>query len=80
MPHVVCVFSLLVLVQPRGMQGPSSPTRDQTQAPCGGNTESYTLDHQGIPKAATFGGNMLYNNRSNTPVLIVSQERRSESG
>ena len=63
MPHLVCVFSLFALVEPRGMQGLSSTTRDQTQAPCSGNTESYILGHQGIPKAATFGGNMLYNNR-----------------
>ena len=29
--------------------GSSSPTRDQTQPPCTGNTESYPLDHQGSP-------------------------------
>ena len=29
--------------------GSSSPTRDQTQAPCIGSTESYPLDHQGSP-------------------------------
>ena len=30
----------------------SSLTRDQTQAPCIGNTQSYPLDHQGSPCAA----------------------------
>ena len=30
----------------------SSLTRDQTQAPCIGNTQSYPLDHQGSPRAA----------------------------
>ena len=29
--------------------GSSSPTRDQTQAPCIGSAESYPLDHQGSP-------------------------------
>ena len=29
--------------------GYSSPTRDQTRAPCIGSTESYPLDHQGSP-------------------------------
>ena len=29
--------------------GFSSPTRDQTQAPCIGSSESYPLDHQGSP-------------------------------
>ena len=28
----------------------SSPTRDQTPAPCSGKVESYPLDHQGSPK------------------------------
>ena len=31
------------------MQDSSSPTRDRTQAPCIGSTESYPLDHQGSP-------------------------------
>ena len=30
-----------------GMQNPSSPTRNQTRAPCIGNMESQPLDHQG---------------------------------
>ena len=29
--------------------GSSSPTRDQTRAPCTESTESYPLDHQGSP-------------------------------
>ena len=29
--------------------GSSSPTRDQTQAPCIASLESYPLDHQGSP-------------------------------
>ena len=29
--------------------GSSSPTRDQTLAPCIGSMESYPLDHQGSP-------------------------------
>ena len=30
-------------------EGSSSPTRDQTRAPCIGSTEFYPLDHQGVP-------------------------------
>ena len=32
----------------------SSPTRDRTQAPCIGSTESYPLDHQGSPNDGFF--------------------------
>ena len=35
------------LAVPRGMQDLSSPTRDQTRAPCIGSTESEPLDYQG---------------------------------
>ena len=31
--------------------GSNSPTRDEPQAPCVGQTESYLLDHQGSPSA-----------------------------
>ena len=34
--------------------GSSSPTRDQTQAPCIGSAESYPLDHQGIPSFTLY--------------------------
>ena len=34
--------------------GPSSPTRDRTQAPCIGSVASYPLDHQGSPQASVF--------------------------
>ena len=34
--------------------GSSSPTRDQTQAPCIGRVESYPLDHQGNPNHHNF--------------------------
>ena len=40
------VFFLAML---HGMQDLSSPTRDQTHAPCIGSTESQPLDHQGSP-------------------------------
>ena len=38
--------------------GSSSPTRDQTWAPCIGNIESYPLDHKGSPRM-TFLNYML---------------------
>ena len=40
---ILCFFVCLVgffLAAPRGMQDPSSPTRDRTLAPCSGSAES----------------------------------------
>ena len=45
--YVFCFF-------PCGLWDPSSPTRDQIQAPCSGSTESQPLDHQGIPEEFFF--------------------------
>ena len=39
---------------PCSMQDLSSPTRDQTHAPCNGSTESQSLDHQGSPQHGLF--------------------------
>ena len=50
---VVAACGLLscgMLTLSRGMHaGSSSPTRDQTRAPCIGSVESYPLDYQGSP-------------------------------
>ena len=49
--QVVFYFVVVVafLALPCGMQDLSSPTRDQTYAPCSGSTEFYPLDCQGSP-------------------------------
>ena len=39
------------LAVPHGLRDLSSPTKDQTQAPCSGSMESQPLDHQGSPRA-----------------------------
>ena len=44
-------FLLSFLTEPWGMQDLNSLTRNQTQAPCGGSMESWSLDCQGIPIA-----------------------------
>ena len=41
--------SLVVMRASCGIGELSSPTRDQTWAPCTGSMESYSLDHQGSP-------------------------------
>ncbi|XP_061031157.1 DNA repair protein RAD51 homolog 3 isoform X2 [Eubalaena glacialis] len=41
--------------------GSSSPTRDRTQTPCIGSTESYPLDHQGSPFDCSLLVIFLYN-------------------
>ena len=40
--------------------GSSSLTRDGTQAPCIGNTESWPLDHQGSPNSAFLNDEKRY--------------------
>ena len=42
-------LSFFSLAAPDSLQNLSSPTRNQTLAPCSGSTESWPLDHQGIP-------------------------------
>ena len=48
-PFLMMLTLLFFLAAPRGMQDLSSPTRDQTRAPCSESVESQPLDCQGIP-------------------------------
>ena len=45
----VVPFLKMFLIEPRGMWGLSSLTRDRTRGPCSENMESQPLDHQGSP-------------------------------
>ena len=52
--------------------GSSSPTRDQTWAPCIGSAESYSVDHQGSPWTMCFKmSKPMTINQSPTFVLIA---------
>ena len=44
---ITSIFYFCFFAMPLSMQDPSSPTRDQTHAPCFGCSKSQPLDHQG---------------------------------
>ena len=60
MPFFFFSFFFPSAVQ-RGLQDPSSPTRDQTLAPSSGSTESQPLGHQGIPCIPFFVHRCIFN-------------------
>ena len=44
---IISIFYFFFFAMPLSMQDPSSPTRDQTHAPCIGCSKSQPLAHQG---------------------------------